>query len=138
TGGDWTQTVLYRFTGGDGANPYAGLISDASGALYGAASDGGAYNAGTVFKLTPPATPDGTWTESVLYSFTGGSDGGFPVAGLMSDASGTLYNTANGGGADNDGTVFKLTVPTTFYGVPGRASCTGQSISLLARKYGGI
>jgi uncharacterized repeat protein (TIGR03803 family) len=137
-GGDWTETILYKFNGGDGAYPYAGVISDASGALYGAASGGGAYNAGTVFKLTPPATTGGAWTESVLYSFTGGGDGAYPYAGLISDASGALYGAALSGGTNNDGTVFKLAVPATFYGVPGRANCTGQSISLLARKYGGI
>jgi uncharacterized repeat protein (TIGR03803 family) len=137
TGGAWTETVLYRFTGGDGANPYAGLISDASGVLYGTASGGGAGNSGTVFKLTPPATTGGAWTETVLHSFTGG-DGAQPIAGLMSDASGALYGANIGGGANNEGTVFKLPVPATFVGVPGQGNCLGQSISLLAREYGGI
>ena len=137
-GGAWTQTVLYKFTGGDGANPYAGLIADASGALYGAASGGGPYNAGTVFKLTPPAAPGEAWSESVLYGFTGGSDGGFPLAALMSDDSGALYDTANGGGTYSDGTVFRLALTASFVGVPGQANCFNQSISFLARKYGGI
>ena len=65
------------FTGADGAYPNAGLISDASGALYGTTVYGGANNnAGTVFKLMPPGVAGGAWTESVLHSFSVG-DGGY-------------------------------------------------------------
>ncbi|HYU13540.1 MAG TPA: choice-of-anchor tandem repeat GloVer-containing protein, partial [Stellaceae bacterium] len=91
-----TLTTLYSFTGtgGDGAFPVAGLISDASGALYGTTWYGGGAGVGTVFKLTPPAAPGGGWTETVLYSFTGtGGDGEHPYAGLISDAPGALYGT---------------------------------------------
>ena len=56
TGAAWTESVLHSFTGGDGAQPVAGLMSDASGALYGATISGGAYNDGTVFKLALTAT----------------------------------------------------------------------------------
>src|SRR3989442_9196271 len=59
-----TLTTLYSFTGSDGARPYAGLIADASGNLYGTTSSGGANGYGTVFKVTP------TGTETLLYSFT--------------------------------------------------------------------
>jgi uncharacterized repeat protein (TIGR03803 family) len=137
-GGTWTESVLYSFTGGsDGANPYAGLITDASGALYGTTYDGGTGNSGTVFKLAPPTIAGGTWTESVLYSFTGGIDGANPSGNLIADASGALYGTTvNAGGGY--GTVFKLTLPATFAGIPGQANCVGQSISFLAHRYGGI
>jgi uncharacterized repeat protein (TIGR03803 family) len=110
-GGAWTEIVLYSFTGGsgDGANPYGGLIFDASGALYGTTNAGGTAALGTVFKLTPPATSGGAWTESVLYSFKGGSDGANPYAGLIFDGSGALYGTTNAGGTPGFGTVFKLT-----------------------------
>ena len=78
-----TQKVLYAFTGGaDGGQPYAGVIFDPAGNLYGVTQAGGAYNKGTVFELSP--SKDG-WTETVLYSFTGGTDGGEPVGGLTID-----------------------------------------------------
>jgi hypothetical protein len=62
---------------------------------------------GTVFKLTPNS--DGRWTESVLYSFTGGRDRGFPDAGVIFDGAGNLYGTTAGSSSENNGTVFKLT-----------------------------
>ena len=105
--------VLHAFNGSDGEIPEAGLILDAAGNLYGTTDSGGAYGPGTVFKLTPNS--DGSWTESVLYSFKGGSDGGNPDAGLISDAAGNLYSTTNRGGDLSQcspygcGTVFKLT-----------------------------
>jgi uncharacterized repeat protein (TIGR03803 family) len=103
--GAWTVSILHVFTGADGRNSVAGLVFDAAGDLYGTTYEGGAYNSGVVFKLKP--NPDGTWTESVLYSFSG-AGGTFPVAGLVFDATGNLYGTALAGGADGDGVVFKL------------------------------
>jgi uncharacterized repeat protein (TIGR03803 family) len=102
----WTKTTIYDFLGveGDGANPRAGLIVDSSGALYGTTTFGGAAGKGAVFKLTPPATPSGVWTESVLYSFTGLSDGAYPTTGLTFATRGALYGT-------NTGVVFMLTPP---------------------------
>jgi uncharacterized repeat protein (TIGR03803 family) len=99
-----TETVVYSFTGGvDGASPRMGLIHDAAGNLYGTTAYGGAYNFGTVFKL------DSSGTETVLYNFTGGADGGTPHADLMRDAAGNLYGTTQIGGNLNAGTVFKIT-----------------------------
>jgi uncharacterized repeat protein (TIGR03803 family) len=95
--GTWTESVLYSFTGGaDGAHPYAGLVFDAAGNLYGTTYASGAYNNGVVFKLTP--NPEGTWTESILHTFTGGADGATPYAGLIFDAAGNLYGTTDLGG----------------------------------------
>ena len=69
--------VLYNFTGGnDGSTPYDGLTLDTSGNLYGTTTAGGASGNGTVFKLAKNS--DGTWTESVLYSFAGGNDEPLP------------------------------------------------------------
>jgi uncharacterized repeat protein (TIGR03803 family) len=97
------ETVLYSFTGGtDGAWPYARVIFDANGNLYGTTAQGGSGN-GVVFKLGK----DGA--ETVLHTFTGGADGAAPFAGLIFDANGNLYGTAQLGGASNDGVVFKLT-----------------------------
>jgi uncharacterized repeat protein (TIGR03803 family) len=83
------ETVLYSFTGGaDGANPYAGVIVDSAGNLYGTTYNGGASKAGVVYKVSPAGQ------ETVLYTFTGGPDGGNPYAGVTADASGNLYGTA--------------------------------------------
>ena len=114
--GTWTESVLYSFTGyADGAEPDAGLILDAAGNLYGTTYEGGygtpgGHGHGVVFELA--RNPDGNWTESVLYSFTGGADGANPVAELLFDAAGNLYSTAAAGGLQNQGTVFELT-PTS-------------------------
>jgi uncharacterized repeat protein (TIGR03803 family) len=106
--GGWAETVLYAFTGGaDGLNPYGTLLLDGKGSLYGTTLSGGAHNLGTVYKLTPSAS-GGAWTETVLYSFAGGSDGERPYAGVIADARGNLYGTTSGGGGTNSGTVFKL------------------------------
>ena len=120
---DGTETVLHAFTGGsDGAYPGVGpLIADSAGNLYGTTQVGGASGQGVVFKLAPNGT--GGWTESVLYSFTGGSDGGQPFYGsLIADGAGNLYGTTVGGGASGAGVVFKLSgtgfVTTTLANVP--------------------
>jgi uncharacterized repeat protein (TIGR03803 family) len=108
--------TLVKFTnnGDGGSEPFAGLIFDHVGNLYGTTVSGGANKAGTVFKLTH--NPDGSWTESVLYSFCSVSntcaDGEWPIAALTFDQGGNLYGTTSGGGANGAGTVFKL-VPRT-------------------------
>jgi uncharacterized repeat protein (TIGR03803 family) len=109
------ETVLYSFSGGaDGGGPYANLLRDSSGNLYGTAPNGGdlscnpPYGCGVIFKL------DATGRETVLYAFTGGSDGAFPYAALIRDSEGNLYGTANSGGdlscnlPFGCGTVFKV------------------------------
>jgi uncharacterized repeat protein (TIGR03803 family) len=110
-GGSGSESALYNFAAGsDPKLPYAGLIFDKAGNLYGTTEFGGAYNQGTVFEVTPNS--DGAWTETVLYNFTGNADGGQPYAGLVLDAAGNLYGTTNFGGSGNCslgcGTVFKL------------------------------
>jgi uncharacterized repeat protein (TIGR03803 family) len=106
-GGTWAETLLYDFTGsGLGVSPNA-MIFDATGALYGTTANGGDLGTGTVFKLTPPATPGGTWTENTLHTFSGGSDGGGPNGSLLFDVAGALYGAATGGGSCC-GTVFKV------------------------------
>jgi uncharacterized repeat protein (TIGR03803 family) len=98
------QTVLYSFTGqADGGQPNASVILDSAGNLYGTTVGGGAAGHGTVFKL------DKTGTETVLYSFMGGTDAAASNADLLRDAAGNLYGTSIAGGASGGGTVFKLT-----------------------------
>lgn len=88
--GGWTETVLHSFKGRDGRSPYAGLVFDQSGNLYGTTFQGGAYGYGTVFKLTPNGK--GSWTESVLHSFAD-RPGASPWAGVIFDSAGNLYGT---------------------------------------------
>ncbi len=113
------ETVLYTFTGGaDGRNPWSGVVRDAAGNLYGTTLSGGASNAGVVYKVDPAGQ------QTVLYSFTGGADGGYPFAGVILDAAGNLYGTTQQGGAGGYGVVYKLdtsghqTVLYTFMGGP--------------------
>jgi len=118
TGGSstWTEAVLHTFPANftnDGANPFAGLIFDKQGALYGTTPQTyGALSYGMVFKLTPP-----NWEETILYSFTGGNDGEYPTGTLTFDSSGALYGTTAGYAYEdlstgNQGSIFKLTPPT--------------------------
>jgi|ERR1700688_3633905 len=107
SGSGFTEDLLYNFTGGnDGADPVAGVISDAAGNLYGTAGVGGAFGFGTVFELTGSGS---SRTEQTLYSFQDASDGAIPNGGLIFDASGNLYGTTSSGGSGGGGTVFKLT-----------------------------
>jgi uncharacterized repeat protein (TIGR03803 family) len=102
--GKGKEIVLHSFAGGtDGANPQASLIMDAAGDLYGTTNAGGAFGAGTVFRVAA-----GKRKETVLYSFAGGTDGANPQAALVMDAAGNLYGTTSAGGSSGNGTVFRL------------------------------
>src|SRR5271166_1623673 len=118
-GSGWVLNPLYLFLGGsDGATPYARVVFGPDGSLYGTTYDGGGdgcsgYGCGTVFNLKPPATACKTalcpWTETVLYRFTGGSDGGEPSYGdLVFDQAGNLYGTTYYGGDTNCDAPFRL------------------------------
>jgi uncharacterized repeat protein (TIGR03803 family) len=97
-----TFTVLHAFAGerSDGASPFAGLVADTAGNLYGTTSSGGSIGYGTVFKVSKARK------ETLLHSFTG-SDGGEPLAGLVGDNAGNFYGTTYGG-SSGYGTVFKV------------------------------
>jgi uncharacterized repeat protein (TIGR03803 family) len=104
------EKILYTFKGwkkGDGAAPFASLILDSSGNLYGTTYAGGAYGFGTIFKLTP------TGQETVLYSFIGLPDAGNPVGRLVLDSKGNLYGTTSFGGTFGDGAVYELSASGT-------------------------
>jgi uncharacterized repeat protein (TIGR03803 family) len=97
------ESIVYSFSGGaDGAQPNGALITDAEGNLYGTTQHGGAHNSGTVFKLDPAGK------ETVLYAFTGGTDGNTPMAELVRDDAGNFYSTTVYGGTAKAGVVFKL------------------------------
>src|SRR3984885_2741843 len=114
SGGTWTETILHAFTGGtsDGYSPQ-GLVFDASGNLYGITGAGGTgtvciggAGCGVIYELSPSS--GGTWTETILYNFTGGTDGNEPWGSLVIDASGNLYGVTRAGGANLDGNIFEL------------------------------
>jgi uncharacterized repeat protein (TIGR03803 family) len=110
--------TLLNFNTNDGAEPYGRMVFDSKGNLYGDLSIGGKataknpYPAGALFRLAPPAGAKG-WIQTVLYTFIGGADGAQPTGGLLADTAGNLYGTTFLGGADGDGTVFKLFKPAT-------------------------
>jgi uncharacterized repeat protein (TIGR03803 family) len=115
-GGGWAEKLLHSFADNqDGLHPSSSLVLDAQGNLYGTtAGTGGdtcqAPECGTAFELSPAL--DGTWTESILYSFTGPPDGVDPVAPVIFDAEGNLYGTTYSGGTNGFGTVFELSPPS--------------------------
>ena len=101
-----TFTTLHSFDGTDGANPEAALVQATNGTFYGTTYRGGAYDLGTVFKITPSGK------LTTLYSFcsqSGCTDGIGPVAGLIQATNGNLYGTTALGGANSQGTIFKIT-----------------------------
>jgi uncharacterized repeat protein (TIGR03803 family) len=107
----WTETILYQFTGAtDGALPVGDLIFDQAGNLYGVAQKGGVGpcqgGCGVVFELTPS---NGTWTETILYSFNGALSGCLPNGGVIFDQADNLYGVTGGCGALGQGTVYQLT-----------------------------
>lgn len=118
-----TKTTLYSFSGGaDGLDPAGSLLLDAQGNVYGATAAGGTFAAGceggcgVIFKVTPAGK------ETVLYSFSGVTDGINPFGGLIRDSKGNFYGTTRGGGSEGAGTVFKLTPSgskTTLYNFDG-------------------
>jgi hypothetical protein len=129
-GGAWKETILYSFpTAEQGYFPNGNLVFDGAGNLYGATTYGGGKgttcdsfyggNCGTVFKLSPPKTKGGKWTEKVLHSFASGTDGANPNGGLVLDGGGNVYGTTFGGGNESGecgsggcGTAFELKPPT--------------------------
>jgi uncharacterized repeat protein (TIGR03803 family) len=124
--GSWTEKAIHTFTGGaDGGDPFAGLILDKSGNLYGTTTTGGVLTGGgagygVAFELTPMA--GGVWMETPLYTFAGKPDGANPYGSLIFDANGNLYGTTMNGGqgsGSGKGIVFELTPPTTTGGIWG-------------------
>jgi uncharacterized repeat protein (TIGR03803 family) len=103
----WTETQLYGFSGGqDGSTPFAPLVMDKTGALYGTSSSGGSDYSGTIFKLTPPAKGKTSWVFSTVHEFDY-DDGDYPAAGLTLTQNGALVGTTADGG-NGYGTAFRL------------------------------
>jgi uncharacterized repeat protein (TIGR03803 family) len=118
-----TFTTVYGFTGStDGANPYAGLIRDDKGNMYGVAGGGGASGNGTVWKVRSSGK------LTILYSFTGSPDGTNPHGtSVTRDSEGNLYGTTAAGGSSGDGTVWMLDTSGTETVLHSFAGSDGQS-----------
>jgi uncharacterized repeat protein (TIGR03803 family) len=103
--GTWSETVLHELNGRDGSTAIGPPAFDSAGNLYAVAEAGGADSAGSIFELIPRVT--GPWSESVLHTFSGGTDGAAPLAGVTIDSSGNLFGTASGGGGKS-GVAFEI------------------------------
>jgi uncharacterized repeat protein (TIGR03803 family) len=106
-GTSYTLTTVGTFDGDNGATPFASVISDSLGNLYGTTEKGGADNDGTLFEIAA-----GSGTVNTLVTFNGSGNGAKPFGGLISDAAGNLYGTTSGGGTSNQGTVFEVAAAT--------------------------
>jgi hypothetical protein len=147
-----TATLIYAFPGGSGGrNPEGQLIADHAGNLYGTTELGGIADNGTVFELSRPTVKGGKWTETVLYRFTGGSDGLAPNPGLIFDNSGNLYGTTFDGGNCHYycGVIFQLAPPKVqgeawtetvlhAFGGPGSSDGGAPTSSLVFDKAGNL
>lgn len=142
TSGNWQLKTLYSFKDQpDGALPYGGLIFDSAGNLYGTTYYAGANDVGAVYELSPA---NGSWKETVLYSFKGGADGDSPISTLVADSSGNLYGTTSDGGASacDCGTIFKMSrdanhwKETTAYQFPGTPGAAFAYNGMVVDRYG--
>jgi uncharacterized repeat protein (TIGR03803 family) len=135
-------TTLINFDTTVSAYPYAGLLTDANGNLFGTTFGGGAaYDMGAVFEIEKTASGYAS-TPTFLVRFNG-ADGSQPYAGLIADAKGNLFGTTYFGGANDAGTAFELqgtgfVAFPIFAGKHGTPNCVGVSVSALAQQYGGI
>jgi hypothetical protein len=113
SGKKWTQQVLYRFLGyPDGAYPIGQLKTNSTGGLLGVTYDGGKSDLGTIFEIEP--SNGNAWKEKILHHFSGGGDGAYPIAGVISDSKGHFYGTTTTGGTGTAcnagcGTVYEIT-----------------------------
>jgi len=108
----WTETVLFSFSGTNGATSDASLLTDGAGNLFGTTYEGGANDKGVVFELAPPALGKTAWTETVIWSFCSKfncRDGANPYSNLIADGAGRLYGTTPLDGEKGGGAAFKLT-----------------------------
>jgi uncharacterized repeat protein (TIGR03803 family) len=114
-GGAWTNHLHYTFRGEpDGDDPASNLTMGADGVLYGSTVLGGSTGNGTVFTLTPPTTPGGAWTETIIWNMLGGNDGAEPSSQILIGKNGVLYGASSFGGTTGNGTLFSLTPPASL------------------------
>jgi len=150
-GSGWVFHLIYSFGGPDGGNPLARVIFAPDGALYGTTQSGGGLGYGVVFRLSPPPnvvcqSVSCFWRETVLHSFSGGTDGENPCYGdLAFDRAGNIYGTTTNGGSYGLGTVYELSpsqggwsesVLYSFSGTDGQEPCAGVTLDNAGNLYG--
>jgi len=131
------ETILYSFKGGtDGKQPLGSLLEDSKGNFYGVTIfGGGSANVGTVFKLAASGK------ESIVYRFTGGTDGAKPFSGVIQDSQGNLYGTTYEGGASGNGVIFEISsagTESTLYTFTGGADGAAPATSLILDSEGNL
>ena len=133
--GNWTESVIYSLSSSSGCNSQTAVREDSLGDLYGATVTGGQYGYGTVFTLTPD---NGGWTESVLHSFSSGSDGAYG-SGIDLSPAGIIFGVTSAGGSHGDGVAFELsksgavwneTILHDFTGEPDGATPYGAHLNV--------
>jgi uncharacterized repeat protein (TIGR03803 family) len=142
--GNYTEKVIHTFTGGaDGSGGSAGrLVVNAAGTIFGLCTTGGANGAGVVFQLTP--VQNGEWNLTTLYAFKGEPDSGFPYGALVQDAYGNLYGTTYYAGANDLGTIYRLSLrngvwtETALYSFKGGTDGSGPISNLVADASGNL
>ncbi|HTA22887.1 MAG TPA: choice-of-anchor tandem repeat GloVer-containing protein [Terriglobales bacterium] len=145
-GGLWTETILHVFGGpNDGAQPVAALTLGLHGAIYGVTYTGsGNSQFGTAFKLKPPTQQGGSWTELIMYHFSGGIDGSYPLANMIIDKDGNLYGTASSAGQYDNGVVFEISptnswwVETVLYAFTNGTDGSTPAAGVIADKSGNL
>ena len=109
----WAESLLYTFRGGADGGQVMSRVGLGPGGVYGTTPTGGSAGYGTVFVLKPPLSICRaivcSWTKTVLYNFSGGSDGSHPTGDLLFDNAGNIYGVTSDGGAFGKGVVYKLT-----------------------------
>ncbi len=109
-GSPWTEKIVFSFGLADGTIPAGRLLWGPQGQLYGTTVANGPNQSGDVFELSPPRLPGRPWTFSIVYAFTGSTDGGSPENGVIADSKGNLYGSASD-------VIFRLTPPPTSTGM---------------------
>jgi len=137
SGGSWAESIIHNFNGGgEGGNPYGGVVFDSNGNLYGASSAGGTTGYGALWELSPSG---GDWSETTLYDFQGTSDGGAPTAGLIYVGI-DLYGVTQVG-PNHAGTAYELTPSGdgwSFNTISGLPPGSGPFSSLVADSTGNL
>src|SRR5579872_3593247 len=145
--GAWVETILHNFGGLDGLDPYAGVVLDNSGDLFGTTAFSGTYycaNCGIAYLLKHPVSAGDPWQEIVMHRFVGGADGSIPFSDLTVVGD-IVYGTTSAGGANNDGVVFQIkrvgsgwgeNVIHSFAGNPDGSKPTGAIIKVGGDLYG--
>ena len=142
--GPYVERVIHTFTGGaDGLGGSPGrLVVDAAGNVFGVSTAGGANGNGDVFELTPTQT--GEWQVTVLYAFKGEPGSGFPYGALVADTKGNLYGTTYYAGANDLGTIYRLSrrnnlwVQTGIYNFKGGTDGASPLSTLVAGADGSL